>query len=267
MGCAKCRGGSPRSAAGVDSWRARSVRGRRSSSRAPDRRGRCVRARPSLPPRPLERAGARLGDGASALQDAALPLRRRVPRLPRRRGRAAPPRGVLRGRRDSARRWGSGSASPSSCRSARTISAAAARRNIMRMARQLIAGATPEDGAAAARAPVARGRGVPPSTSSARRRSPRRRRPLRRRASARCSRRWSPRRARPGDPQPRLERDPWGAVPRVNLSIKPTALSPLLRAAHRGRRPRRGARAAAADPARARARPAPPSTSTPSTTT
>lgn len=27
-------------------------------------------------------------------------------------------------------------------------------------------------------------------------------------------------------PQPHLERDPWGAVPRVNLSVKPTALSP-----------------------------------------
>src|SRR5439155_1505168 len=68
----------------------RRLRARGAGPRPADRRGRGDRTGASLSPRALERARARLGDVAPGLQDRALPLRRRLPRLPRRRGRAAP---------------------------------------------------------------------------------------------------------------------------------------------------------------------------------
>src|SRR5207247_744460 len=81
----------------------RRLRARGAGPRPPDRGGRGVGARPSLSPRALERARARLGDVASGLQDPALPVRRRLPRLSRRRRRAPPPERVLRRRRGAAR--------------------------------------------------------------------------------------------------------------------------------------------------------------------
>ena len=50
-----------------------------------------------------------------------------------------------------------------------------------------------------------------------------------------------------------LERDPWGPLPRTDVSIKPTALSPLLHPAHRrgGAGCRDGTAGAGARPARA----------------
>ena len=227
--------------------------------------GASERAAP-LPPRPLERAGARLGDVASALQDAALPLRRRLPRLPRRRGRAAPSRRVLRRRRDPAR------ARPR----ARRGRAAAVRRAGLRRRR------APErhaHGAPAHRGRDARGDALPqpraplarrarrrPSTSSARRRSP-----SAEADALRGARRRDARGARRGDA--RVAAD---AAPRARSVGRPSRASTCRssrprsrRASARSRRPT-GSRRRASGSVRssvARARPAPRSTSTWSTTT
>src|SRR5438105_11785189 len=104
------------------------------------------------------------------------------------------------------------------------VSAAAARRNVLRMARQLIAGATPAgalpalarlwDAGAATTVDLLGERTVGPRAAT--------------RYAARvaamldalvdAAAAWPPR--------PHLEQDPWGAVPRINVSVKPTALSP-----------------------------------------
>ena len=66
---------------------------------------------------------------------------------------------------------------------------------------------------------------------------------------------------------PHLERDPWGVVPRVNVSVKPTALAPHFAPLTRDARPRRGVRAHGGDLRARRGRRRAPSTSTWSTTT
>jgi RHH-type transcriptional regulator, proline utilization regulon repressor / proline dehydrogenase / delta 1-pyrroline-5-carboxylate dehydrogenase len=106
------------------------------------------------------------------------------------------------------------------------VSAAAARRNILRMARQLIAGATPADAlprlerlwraGEASTVDLLGEKTV--TTPDAARYAARVEEMLG--ALVAGTRHWPE--------QPRLERDPWGAVPRVNVSIKPTALSPYL---------------------------------------
>jgi RHH-type proline utilization regulon transcriptional repressor/proline dehydrogenase/delta 1-pyrroline-5-carboxylate dehydrogenase len=105
------------------------------------------------------------------------------------------------------------------------ISAAAACRNIMHMARQLIAGATPTD----ALPPLERlwraGEAATVDLLGEK--------TLTHRDAGRYAARVAEMlaalvaAARTWPEQPHLERDPWGAVPRVNLSVKPTALSPL----------------------------------------
>jgi len=104
------------------------------------------------------------------------------------------------------------------------VSAAAARRNVLRMARQLIAGATPADAlprlerlwrdGEASTVDLLGEKTVTEEEAA--------------RYAARVeellealvvgTRAWPP--------SSRLERDPWGGVPRVNVSVKPTALSP-----------------------------------------
>ena len=106
------------------------------------------------------------------------------------------------------------------------VSAAVARRNIRRMARQFIAGEDPHR--AVGRSPPAvgpgrgdhrrpaRGAGGQRAGGAAVRGSSRR---ARRRPDASGPAAWPARDL--------LERDPWGALPRVDVSVKPTALSPL----------------------------------------
>ena len=114
----------------------------------------------------------------------------------------------------------------------RAVSAAVARRNIRRMARQFIAGADPRASGGRAASAVGAAARRSRSTCSARRRSPRPRPTTTRRVSTSCSTLLVTA-TRPGRRATTLERDPWGALPRVNVSVKPTALSPLLRSAHR----------------------------------
>src|SRR5213083_1817376 len=105
------------------------------------------------------------------------------------------------------------------------LSTAAARRNIMRMARQLIAGATPEDALPRLAALWRAGEACTVdllgektvTEHEAARYAERVRATLE--ALVAGTREWPA--------EPRLERDPWGPVPRVNVSVKPTALSPL----------------------------------------
>src|SRR5438132_2178706 len=105
------------------------------------------------------------------------------------------------------------------------LSTAAARRNIMRMARQLIAGATPEDAlprlAALWRAGEACTVDLLGEKTVTEREAARYAERVRAMLEALVAgtREWPA--------EPRLERDPWGPVPRVNVSVKPTALSPL----------------------------------------
>jgi RHH-type transcriptional regulator, proline utilization regulon repressor / proline dehydrogenase / delta 1-pyrroline-5-carboxylate dehydrogenase len=104
------------------------------------------------------------------------------------------------------------------------ISAAAARRNIVRMARQLIAGTTPEAAlpqlerlwraGEAATVDLLGERTL--SEADAARYATRVAATLE--ALVRAARTWPKR--------PHLERDPWGVTPRANVSVKPTALSP-----------------------------------------
>ena len=105
-----------------------------------------------------------------------------------------------------------------------TISAAAARRNIMLMARQLIAGATPT----AALPPLERlwrsGEAATVDLLGERTLTERDAEGYAARVTAMLEALVETTPAWPE--RPHLERDPWGAVPRVNLSIKPTALSP-----------------------------------------
>jgi RHH-type transcriptional regulator, proline utilization regulon repressor / proline dehydrogenase / delta 1-pyrroline-5-carboxylate dehydrogenase len=104
------------------------------------------------------------------------------------------------------------------------ISAAAARRNIVRMARQLIAGPTPE----AALPQLARlwqmGEAATVDLLGERTLSEADAARYATRVAATLEALVGATRAWP--PQPHLERDPWGAAPRVNVSVKPTALSP-----------------------------------------
>src|SRR5213594_3762293 len=105
------------------------------------------------------------------------------------------------------------------------ISTAAARRNIMRMARQLIAGATPEDAlprlAALWRAGEACTVDLLGEKTVTEREAARYAERVRAMLEALVAgtREWPA--------APHLERDPWGPVARVNVSVKPTALSPL----------------------------------------
>src|SRR6058998_2365417 len=105
------------------------------------------------------------------------------------------------------------------------LSTAAARRNIMRMARQLIAGATPEDAlprlAALWRAGEACTVDLLGEKTVTEREAARYAERVRAMLEALVEG------ARAWRPEARLERDPWGPVPRVNVSVKPTALSPL----------------------------------------
>src|SRR5262245_19610843 len=103
-------------------------------------------------------------------------------------------------------------------------SAAAARRNILRMARQLIAGATPSE-ALPALARLWRG-GAASTVDLLGERT------LGEREAARYAARVAAmlealvEAAAGWGPAPHLEHDPWGPVPRVNVSVKATALSP-----------------------------------------
>src|SRR5438874_300741 len=105
------------------------------------------------------------------------------------------------------------------------LSTAAARRNIMRMARQLIAGATPEDAlprlAALWRAGEACTVDLLGEKTVTEREAARYAERVRATLEALVAG------TRDWPAEPRLERDPWGTVPRVNVSVKPTALSPL----------------------------------------
>ena len=104
------------------------------------------------------------------------------------------------------------------------VSTAAARRNILRMARQLIAGATPAEALPrlerlwqAGEAPTVDLLGEKTVTEAEAARYAARVAELLD-ALVAGTRAWPV--------SPRLERDPWGGVPRVNVSVKPTALSP-----------------------------------------
>src|SRR3989442_2521795 len=105
------------------------------------------------------------------------------------------------------------------------ISTAAARRNIMRMARQLIAGATPEDALPRLAALWRAGEACTVDLLGEK--------TVTEREAARYAERvWAMLEAlvagtREWPAEPRLERDPLGPVPRLNVSVKPTALSPL----------------------------------------
>ena len=104
------------------------------------------------------------------------------------------------------------------------VSTAAARRNILRMARQLIAGATPADALPrlehlwrAGEASTVDLLGEKTVTAAEAARYAARVGEMLE-ALVAATQAWPP--------APRLERDPWGRVPRVNVSVKPTALSP-----------------------------------------
>src|SRR5215470_383966 len=105
------------------------------------------------------------------------------------------------------------------------VSAAAARRNVLRMARQLIAGAKPGE-ALPALARLWRA-GAASTVDLLGERT------LGEREAARYAARVAAmlealvEAAAGWGPAPHLEHDPWGPVPRVNVSVKPTALSPL----------------------------------------
>ena len=181
----------------------------------------------------VERADARVGHVAPVVQDPALPLRRRLPGHHRRRRRAAPPRRVLRGRRRAQGRSTSASTWPTTCPSARRRRPRIARRNITRVAEQFIVGTGAGRGGGRAAPAVAAGQRV--HRRPARREDGHRGRgrplrgPGRRAAAPPCSPttpRWAP--------DDHLECDDLGPLPRVNVSVKPTALAaryaPLTRA-------------------------------------
>ena len=105
-----------------------------------------------------------------------------------------------------------------------TISAAAARRNIMHMARQLIAGPTPE--AAMPRLEHLWRAGEAATVDLLGERTLTEADADRYAARVAAMLEALVDAAPAWPPQPHLERDPWGPTPRVNLSVKPTALSP-----------------------------------------
>jgi RHH-type proline utilization regulon transcriptional repressor/proline dehydrogenase/delta 1-pyrroline-5-carboxylate dehydrogenase len=105
------------------------------------------------------------------------------------------------------------------------IEAAVARRNVLRMARQFIAGATPEDALPRLRELWRLGEastvdllGEKTFTQGEAERYTQRVHELLD-ALAADAKQWAP--------DPHLERDAWGPVPRANVSVKPTALAPL----------------------------------------
>ena len=173
------------------------------------------------------------------VQDAALPLRRRVPRAGRQRRRARAPVRVLRRRRRSHGSSTWASTSPTTCRSVAPIEARVARRNIMRMAEQFIVGQTAAEAVEGLHLLWRSGsrRHGRPARREDRRRGGGRpvRGPGRRAAPRRCLRRaahWAP--------DDHLERDDLGPIPRVNVSIKPTALAAHYEPLTRRRRNRAG---------------------------
>src|SRR5207249_3314694 len=105
------------------------------------------------------------------------------------------------------------------------ISTAAARRNIMRMARQLIAGATPED--ALPRLAALWGAGEACTVDLLGEKTVTEREAARYAERVRAMLEALVAGTREWPAAPHLERDPWGPVARVNVSVKPTALSPL----------------------------------------
>src|SRR5881392_1632812 len=105
------------------------------------------------------------------------------------------------------------------------LSTTAARRNIMRMARQLIAGATPED--ALPRLGALWRAGEACTVDLLGEKTVTEREAARYAARVRATLEALVAGTRDWPAEPRLERDPWGPVPRVNLSVKPTALSAL----------------------------------------
>ena len=189
----------------------------------------------------------------------AVPLRRRRPRLPlARRPRAPPDRLPRRGRRAARRR------SQVAMRMARLAGpgapalGAAAAAGVKHMAHRFIVGETPRDGRRRPARPVEATASRRRSTCSARRRS---RTAEADRYAARCARRArrARRRLRARWPdRARARADSAGPLPRANLSVKVSALTPLLRpdAPERGQRDAAAAPARAAAP-RARARRAP----------
>jgi RHH-type transcriptional regulator, proline utilization regulon repressor / proline dehydrogenase / delta 1-pyrroline-5-carboxylate dehydrogenase len=105
------------------------------------------------------------------------------------------------------------------------IEAAVARRNVLRMARQFIAGASPSDALPQLRALWRQGEastvdllGEKTVTDAEAGRYETRVHELLDVLAADATS-WPP--------DPHLERDPWGIVPRTNVSVKPTALAPL----------------------------------------
>src|SRR5438034_254429 len=105
------------------------------------------------------------------------------------------------------------------------LSTAAARRNIMRMARQLIAGATPED--ALPRLAALWRAGEACTVDLLGEKTVTEREAARYAAGVGAMLDALVAGTREWPAAPHLERDPWGPVPRVNLSVKPTALSAL----------------------------------------
>ncbi len=193
-----------------------------------------------------------MGDGASRVQDAALPLRRRLPRLPRRRRRAPSPRRVFRRRRGAAR--------------PRSRDRGGRARTVRRHA--LGRGSAPQrrsHGASLHRRRHARGRAAAPRPVVARRRGEHRRSPRRAYHHGCRSRSLRGARARhagsargrgavvAGASAPRTRPvGPAAARERVGQADGADA---VLRAAHGRARSRRSARPPASDsPARARAR-------------
>ena len=143
-------------------------------------------------------------------------------------------------------------------RAGRAALGAAAAAGVKHMAHRFIVGETPEG--RARRAARACGSDGVATLGRPARRGDRHRRPrptATPRAATRRSRR-SPRAARDWPARPALERDGAGALPRVNLSVKVSALTPLLRpdAPERGKRDAADRAARPAAP-RARARRAP----------
>ena len=133
------------------------------------------------------------------------------------------------------RRCGSAWASAGKVPFGAGVSAATARRNIHRMARQFIAGQTGRRGAAPTGGAVAGRAGVDRRPARREDADVGRGRPLRRagrRGAGAAGRR--PRRCGPA--MPLLESDPWGPVPRVNISVKATALAPRFGPADPARR-------------------------------
>ncbi|HYR96818.1 MAG TPA: proline dehydrogenase family protein, partial [Candidatus Binatus sp.] len=104
------------------------------------------------------------------------------------------------------------------------VSTAAARRNILRMARQLIAGASPADALPRLERLWQAGEASTVDLLGEKTVTEREAARYAERVAEMLEALVAGTGAWPA--APRLERDPWGPVPRVNLSVKPTALSP-----------------------------------------